>query len=450
MGRVQTELEELPGNRVRLRIDVPSEDVRHAVEHATADLAGSVRIPGFRKGKVPKQVLVARLGRERILREAVESHIGGWFRNAATTTRIQPVAQPEYEYDLPPDDGEFQFNATVAVQPKPEVADWAELEVPYAEAEVPAELVEQTLEQLRHDVAELAPADRPAQLQDVLVIDVVGTDEAQRDYVVELGAGRLIPELEAALVGTAPGETKQVEYALADGSSRRVDVTVKAVNEKALPAVDDELARRASEYETLDELEAALETRLREQLDEQAETEFRAAAVDALVEASDVEPSPALVEARARELLNGLGRSLERRGIDADSYLQLSGQTPEQLIERLRAEAARAVSRELVLEAVADKLGLDVPDEEVDELIGEQAEAAGDDAAEIGEQLRRSGRFETLRADLRLRSALDRIVAEVKRIPAELAEAREAIWTPEQEKPAAPAKIWTPGSKEPA
>ena len=113
-----TQVEELPDNKVRLKVEVPQADLRHAVEHATHDLAESVKIPGFRKGKVPPQVLEARIGRERIFTEAVESHIGGWFLNAAATTRIRPVAAPEYDYALPnSEDEQFSFTATVAVQP---------------------------------------------------------------------------------------------------------------------------------------------------------------------------------------------------------------------------------------------------------------------------------------------------------------------------------------------
>src|SRR6266571_7320924 len=131
MGWVQTQVEELPENKVRLSVEVPSADVQHAVEHAAGDLAASMKIPGFRKGKVPMPVLLARVGKERVYSEAVESHIGGWFRNAAVSSRIRPVESPEYEYDLPnsPDQA-FQFRATVAVQPKIEPADWTKLEVP--------------------------------------------------------------------------------------------------------------------------------------------------------------------------------------------------------------------------------------------------------------------------------------------------------------------------------
>src|SRR5438067_777450 len=304
--------------------------MRHAVEHATSDLAGSVKIPGFRPGKVPAQVLRARLGEERLLTEAVESHIGGWFWNAAASTRIRPIAQPQFDYELPAsDDDAWSFTATVDVQPKPEVADWSTLEVPYAEADIPLELVDQEIE---------------------------------------------------------------------------------------------------------DELDAA----------------FRAETIDRLVEASKATASGPLVEARSRELLNQLGRSLDRRGISADLYLQLSGQTPEQLAEGVRAEAAQSVARELVLEAAADKLGVEVSDDEVEELIREQAEAAGEDPGEVVSQVREAGRFETLRADLRLKETLDRIVSEVKRISPDLAQARDKLWTPDKETAPTKTNLWTPASKEPA
>jgi trigger factor len=447
------QVEELPDNKVRLRVEVPQADLKHAVEHATHDLAESVKVPGFRKGKVPPQVLEARIGRERIFTEAVESHIGGWFLNAAANTRIRPIAAPEYDYDVPTsEDDEFSFTATVAVQPKPEPADWSQLEVPYAEPDVPSEVVDQELEALRETVAELAPVeDRPAHTGDVLVIDALDENgEGQRDLVVELGAGRLVEEIERALTGASPGETKEIEFETADDSTAKATVEVKEIKEKVLPELDDELARAASEFDTLVELRADIEQRIRDVLEEEAETQYRAAAVDTLVEASDVKVGGPLVEARTRELLNGLGRSLEARGINADTYLQLSGQTAEQLVQRMSAEAALSVARELVLEAVADQLALEVEDAEIEELIREQAALAEDDPDEAVKQVFDSGRQEVLRQDLRLRKALDRVAAEAKRVPAEAARAREEIWTPDKETQPTETKLWTPGSKEPA
>jgi trigger factor len=454
MARVQTQVEELGGDRVRLKVEVPSHDVKHAVEHAASDLAQSLKIPGFRKGKVPMPVLLARVGKERLMSEAVESHIGGWFWNAASNTRVRPVTQPEYSYELPgSSDDSFAFTAEVGVQPKAEAADWTALEVPGADAEVPTELVEHELEALRGSVAELVPVDgRGATDGDALVIDVDGDgDEAQRDLVVTLGAGRLLPDLEEGLAGMRAGETKAIEYALPDDERRTVDVTVKELKEPVLPPLDDELARAASEFETLDALRTDIEARLREQIEEELEGEFRGAAVDALVDASNVQVSDALVEARAGNLLRAFVRGLEQRGISVETYLALSGESAEQIQQRMLDEARRSLSRELVLEAVAERLDIEISDDELRAFIREQAELADeDDPDAVVEQVWHSGRHEQLRTDLRLRNALDRVASEVKRIPVELAKAREKLWTPGQEKPEGAAKLWTPGEKEPA
>jgi trigger factor len=248
----------------------------------------------------------------------------------------------------------------------------------------------------------------------------------------------------------SPGDTKTIAYTDTEGSRKQAEATLKELKEPVLPPLDDELARAASEFETLAELRTEIEERLREAIQAELDADFRAAAIDTLVEASKVEISDALVEARAAELLSAMLRSLERRGLDAETYLRVTGQTADQLRETLRAEARRAISRELVLEAVADKLEIEVTDDEVKELVREQAEGAEEDPDAVIEQLWQTGRHERLRSDLRLKKALDRIVEDVKPIPVELARARESIWTPEKEKPATPTKLWTPSSKEPA
>jgi trigger factor len=448
-GHVQARVEELPENKVRLTVEVTAHDVHHAVEHAASDLSASVKIPGFRKGKVPMEVLVSRVGKERLYSEAVESHIEGWYRSALVGTRVRPVTRPAYEYDLPETSDEaFSFTATVDVQPKVEIADWTKLQVPAAEVEVPAELVDRELEALRNAVAELAPVDRPAREGDVVTIDLEGEQEAQRDYVVEIGDPRVIEEVNEALVGMRSGETKHLDLEGPDGPSH-FDVIVKDVKEKILPALDDELARAASEFDTLADLRADLEGRVREQIEEEVETQFRAAAADVLVDASQIEPSGPLVDARTAELLNGLVRSLERRGISPETYLAVSNQTPQQLEERMRAEAARSVARELALEAVADKAGIEVTDDELRAFVRDNADAEGDDPDEVIERLFATGRHELLRDDLRMRKAMDRVAADVERIPLDLALAREKLWTPERGAAAPETKLWTPGSKEP-
>ena len=448
-------VEDLGENRVRLTVEVPPEQVKHAVDHALSDLSESAKIPGFRKGKVPEPILVSRLGRERIYAEAVDSHIGGWFWSAASRSRIRPVAEPQYDYELPANADEgWSFAATVDVQPLPAIADWTQLEVPRAEADVPEDAIDAEIEALRDSVAELAPANgRPAKEGDTLVVDLVDpSGEAQRDTVVELGAGRMTPELEAALVGARAGDTKSVAFPRGDGSTGSVEVTVKEVQEKVLPPLDDELARAASEFDTLAELRESIAATLREQLDAEVDAVYRANAVDTLVRESQVQPSASLVQSRAADLLTGFVRSLERRGVSIEAYLAASGTPAEEIQRQFVLEAAVSIARELALEALAEKAGIEVTDDEVRDYLRQEAEAAGegDDAEQLIEDVWAHGQQESIREDLRLRAALDRLVADVKPIAPELAEAREKLWTPDKEKPEGETKLWTPGSKEPA
>jgi trigger factor len=451
---VKTKVEELPESKVRLEVEVPEDAVNHAIEHAAADMASSNRIPGFRAGKkVPLPVVAARFGKEALSEEAVRSHIEGWFWNAAEQAGVRPVARPEVEWDeLPDQGGTFTFRATVPVAPKPIVADWTALEVPAPEPEVPTELVDAELDRLRDDHAELVPVDgRPVQADDVVVLDLVAVEEGKepavrRDYMAELGTGRLAEELEEALPGMSVGDTGVVPLELADGSRGSVEVTVKEVKEKILPALDDEFARAASEFETLEALRADIDARLGEQLEEELEARFRQDALDALVAASTIEGAEPLVERRAAMLLNGLARSLESQKVTVETYLAATGQTAEALQTGARSEAEAAVKRELVLEAVAEKLGIEVGDDEVEELIRKET---GEDGDKTIAAMREQGGFEQLRGDLRLRTALDEVVSGVQRIPVELAKARDKLWTPEKEKGSSGMKIWTPGSKEP-
>jgi trigger factor len=240
-----------------------------------------------------------------------------------------------------------------------------------------------------------------------------------------------------------------VELTAGEDEKQLIELTVKEINEKRLPELDDELARTVTEFDTLGDLRADIEARLREQLEDELTIRLREAAVDALVEASQVETVEPLVERRTAELWTGIARSLQRRGVSAETYLTMTGQSAEEVVGRLRAEAERSLKRELVLDAVATKLELQVADEEIDELIREQT-PEGDDPEEAARVLRESGGYEKLRADLRLKKALDEVAAGVKRIPVDLAAAREKLWTPEKEKGSKGMNIWTPNSEEAA
>jgi trigger factor len=444
---MEAQLERLEGDRVRLTVEVPPGEVHHAVEHATHDLAGRVKVPGFRAGKVPEQVLVSRIGKQRVYTEAVESHIGGWFRSAARTRRVRPAEPPSFDYELPTTaERSWTFTAEFPVQPAVEPADWTELEVPRMEVTVREddELVEAELSVLQEISAPLAPVEgRPARPGDVAVVDIISRDgTGQRDYVVELGTRRLVGEIEAGILNLEPGRDRQVSWERGDDATQTATVTLKELHEKVLPPLDDQVARAASEFDTLDELRADIVRRVTELLEREAESQFRLRAVDALIRASDVAPAPLAVEWRTEELITAFLRQLDAQGIDPAAYLRMMGVTGEQLERRFWEEAAGSIARELVLEGVADKLEIEVTDDDIrSDLLDE-----GEDEEEIDEFIAAGG-ADRVRQDLRLRRAVDRIVAEVKPISPELAEARESIWTPGKEQGASPEKtLWVPGS----
>jgi trigger factor len=247
------------------------------------------------------------------------------------------------------------------------------------------------------------------------------------------------------------GETTTYTTPLAGGDrageEALVTLTVESVKERSLPELDDDFAQLASEFDTLEELRASIEATLREQLDAEIDAAFRISAVDELVRASGVQPALPLVRTRAADLLTGFARSLERRGISLETYLAASGGSAQELERQMVLEAAVSVARELALEALAEKAGIEISDEDVKAYIRDEAEAAGEaDAEGVIEDVWAHGQQESIREDLRLRAALDRLVADVKPIAPQLAEARDKLWTPDKEKPEGETKLWTPGS----
>ena len=263
-------------------------------------------------------LLVQRVGRDRLYAEAVESHIGGWFWNAAARARVNPVAQPEYEYDLPTSRprGLDASRRPSQVQPKPEPADWTTLEVPKHEVEVPEEAVQAELETLQRTVAELVPVEgRPAQEGDTVVVDL---DRRRR-----LGPARL--RRRARLRTPRRGDRERhprarrrreprdrVRARRRTAAARRRSPSSE-LKERVLPPLDDELARGGVASSTRSRSCAPTsKARLRAQIEDEIEGLFRAAAVDELVRASNFIAAGPLVEARTRELLTGLARSLRR------------------------------------------------------------------------------------------------------------------------------------------
>jgi trigger factor len=463
---VQTTVTELPDSRVRLDAEVPSEEIESRLQRTATALGRELKLPGFRQGKVPPAMVIQRMGREAVLEQAVRDSLPEWYEEAILRSGVSTVGDPKLDLTGLPAAGQpLSFSIEVGTTPRAKLGRYRDLEVGRREPEVPEEAIRAELDRLRESFARLDSVERPAESGDHLVVDFVGTVDGEefkggqaRDYMLELGSGRLIEGFEEQLIGAGAGDTRAVEVDFPDdyqaeelqGRHATFDVEVKDVKRKELPDLDDDFASEASEFDTIDELRADIEHKLRHAQEHAIEDEFREAAVDAAAAEADLTLPEDLVNARAEEMWERTERMLAAQGISAETYLQASGRTREQMVEEAREEAGRQLAREAVLEAVADAEGIEVSDDELLEVIERSAEREGTKPDQLLARLKDSGRDAALRRELRLRKAVDVVADSASPIEPGTAAAREKMWTPEkQRKEQGSSQLWTPGSGPP-
>jgi trigger factor len=471
---VTAKVTELPESRVRVEAEVSADEVERRVNQAAKALGRDLKIPGFRKGKVPAPVVISRVGREAVLDEAVRGALGHWYSDAIDAAGIAPVGDPELNLgELPAEGQALTFSIEIGVRPGARLGEWRGVEVGRREPAVADEAIHEQVEALRERLAKLETREGAAERGDFVVLDYEGSmdgepipEGAGRDQLVEIGSGRVIPGLEEGLQGAVAGEARSIDLKFPEdygqtelaGRDATFEVTVKDVKRKVLPEVDDDLASDAAGFDTLDELRADIREKLTEADEEAIEHEFREAALDAVVAASQVDVPERLVEARAQELLERTLHALSHRGISKDVYLQIAGKTEDELLVDARPDAEQTLKREAVVAALVDAEKIEPHDDAVAEALAPTAEREGVTTDELVDRLRKSGRLDDLRQDLAAREAMDAIVAAAKPISVEQARAREKLWTPGGKEPAggAPAPegapgeasggLWTPGS----
>jgi trigger factor len=409
-------------------------------------------------------MVVQRLGRQTVLTQALESSLGDWYERAMLDSGVNPVGDPKLDLsDLPEEGQPLRFSIEVAVRPGAELGEYKGLEVGRAEPEIPEEAVETEINRLREGFARLNPVERAAKAGDVVLIDYEGKIDGEpfeggtaRDYLLELGEGRVLPELEQGLEGAEAGEERSVDVTFPDeypaeevaGKTAVFDVKVKEVREKELPELNDDFASEASEFETLDELREDISDKIREILERQIAERFQEDALDAVVDKAKVDLPQPVIDARAEEMWRRVERQLRSQGMEPESYLQVQGKSREEMIEQARPDAERALKREAVLEAIADAEAIEITEE--DELEALQIPPGHEDHGhpepeDALREIRESGREELFKDDLRMRRALELVGENAKPIPMEQAQARDEIWTPEKEREEK-GGLWTPGS----
>jgi trigger factor len=456
---VTTTVTELPESRVRVQAEVPASEVEKRLHQAARELGRSMRIPGFRAGKVPPPVIIQRVGRQAVLEEAVRDSIGIWYSAAIDAAKIVPVGEPDLDITDRPSEGEpLRFSIEIGVRPKAALGAYKELEVGRREPDVTDETVDAEIAQLRDRMAKLETVERAAETGDFVVMDYVGTLDGEpfaggegRDQMIELGSGRLVPGFEEQLTGAAAGEERSLtitfpeDYGAGELAGREAvfAVTVNEVKAKDLPPLDDDLAVEAG-FDALDELRADIRERLAEAQASEIEAEFREAALDSAVAGAKVTVPEPLVEARSQELWDQMAHSLSHQGISKEAYLRISGRTEEEIVSAGLEDARRSLEREAVLAAIVEAEGIEPTEEEVVEAL-ERATGRAPNRKAL-DRLRSSGRLDAVKADLAQRKALDVVAESAKPITVEQAKARDKLWTPGQERPEGASQLWTPGS----
>lgn len=460
---VKTTVKELPESRVRVEAEVTPDEIERSVQRTARAMGRDLRMPGFRKGKVPPPVVIQRVGREAVVDEAVRGQIGRWYLDAIDDAGIKPVGDPQLDIgDLPAQGQPLTFSIEIGVRPTATLGTYKGVEVGKREAAADEEAVQGELDALRERSARLETVDEPAGENDFIVMDYRGTIDGvafeggeARDQLIELGSGRLVPGFEEQLTGAKAGDQRTVKITFPDdygadelkGRDAEFAVTVNEVKRKELPELDDDFASDAAGFDTLDELKEDIASKLREADENRLEAEFREAVLDAVVADAKIEVPETLVDARARELWDRMIHSLGHQGITRENYLRIAGKDEDEIIAEARPDAEQALRREAVIAAVIEAEEIAPSDGDVLDALQASAAREGTTPEKLRERLEKAGRLDELKEDLAQRQAVDLLAENARALTVEQARARDKLWTPDKEYPQGIEKpIWTPGS----
>lgn len=422
---MQTTVENTDKHTVKLTIEVPVDEFTKDLDRAYKSIANQVKVPGFRKGKVPKKIIDAQIGRDVVREEFLSSSVPAYFRDAVRDEDLAPISDPEIQLEQVEDDKPLIFTATVEVRPRLELSpdDYKGLQVEKPTTEVTDEDIDEWVDRLRERFAELEPADRPVRTEDFVTVDVRTTlhgedvDEASRsDYLYFVGSGEFGPKLDAELVGARPGDILKVNDTLPDrfgefgGSDVSIQILVKDVKARKLPEANDEFATTASEFDTLAQLRDDLRERLAEMKEREAEGVVRDRALQAMIDTVNVDLPASLVDEETEHRISHARERAERAGLTLEQVLESQGWDESRLREDSREHAIRAIKSDLVLEGIARAEKLEVTADEIGTQISVLAQAYGREPKELAKALDRSGQVVTLAGDIIRGKALDLLV----------------------------------------
>lgn len=421
---MQTTVEEIGKNRVRLTVEVPTADVEKILNRTYRRLAGEIRVPGFRPGKAPRSVIDQRLGKDFVRSEALKDLLPDSYAEAVRSTDIDVVAPPEIDVKSFEDGAALTFEAVVETRPEATVQGYDGLPGSRPKIEVADEDIERQIEVLQTRFATLETVERPIAEGDYAQIDLTTSRHGEpideltaKDFLIEVGAEMVVPELDAELVGKRAGDILKVNVTLPERFGERagwpvsMSVLVKETKTRKLPPLDDELAKTVSEFDTLDELRADIRSRLEEMATEQATHRLRESVLDAFAaQAVEVDLPEGMVEVEVDGLVRQLAQMLAAQGMPIERYMQAQDLDGDALRSRFREQAERNLTMRLGLDALAAAESLEVSDEDRTSEIERIASQTGRPAEEIRQTIDDGEAWSSVDGDILRSKALDLLV----------------------------------------
>jgi trigger factor len=424
---MQTTIENTDKHTVKLTVEVPADEYAKDMDQTYRSISNQVKIPGFRKGKVPKKIIDAQIGRDAVRDEFLQAAVPDYYRQAVSEHDLAPITDPDIDLDEFADDAPLKFTAVVEVRPRLDFTqdDYVGLKIEKPSIEVAETDIDAWIDRLRERFAELEPAERPVQDGDFVTIDLKAAGPlgqeidglSRTDYLYFVGSGEFGPHLDAELPGTKAGGILKVTEEMAEGAGEglvgqaaEMTVLVKDVKARVLPDADDDLAKTASEFDTIAELRDDLRERLHETKEREAKSELRDRALQALIDSVEVDLPETLVDDETEHRVTHAKQRAEQNGLTIEQVLEAEGWDEARLRQDSREHAVRAIKSDLVLEGVARAADIQVDADELGKEIGVLAQAYERDPKELATQLDRTGQIVTLAGDIIRGKALDLLV----------------------------------------
>jgi trigger factor len=420
---METTVEALEGNKVRLKVAVPASEFEAAIDAAFRKLAREVRIPGFRPGKAPRRLLEAHFGPEVAREQALRDAVPDYYSQAVQAEELDTIAPPELEITAGQEDGDVEFDAVVEVRPQVEIEGYDALTITIDDPSVTDEEIDAQIDQLRERFADLEESTAPLSNGDYAQLNIKGYIHDEEvpgltvsDFLYEVGSELVVPKLDEELQGKRPGDMLKFNDVLPArwgeraGEEVAFQVMVKETKRKVLPEANDEWVREASEFDTIDDLRGDLRKRMETSRKIQAHLSVRDKVLQAVGAKVAIDiPEPLIQEEMERRLHNLLHR-LQEQGATVEQYLVATGLSQDQLIADVRLESTKAVKADLALRAVVAAEEIVPTDEEIDAEIARLAERTGRKPAQLRKEIERGGGLQAVRSDLSRGKALQFLV----------------------------------------